>query len=120
MPTMPRQKPGSSKQTYATPPEFLRAVKRYLGIVDFDIDLAATAANAVTKRFYSPRENSLVQPWKVGSGIAWLNPPFSKIEPWVDRAWTQAHAHGARIAMLVPAAVGSNWFRDSVHGKARV
>ncbi len=27
---------------------------------------------------------------------------------------------GARIAFLVPAGVGSNWYRDFVHNKARV
>lgn len=117
---MPAQKPGSSKQDYATPRIFLAAVKAWLGVRDFDIDLAASAENAVTAPYYDEAQNSLVQPWKVGRGWNWLNPPFARIEPWVQRAWTQLNEAGAQTAVLIPAGVGANWWRDWVHRKAHV
>lgn len=49
--TMPRQKPGRSKQDYRTPRAFLVAVKGLLGIEDFTIDLAASVSNSVTTRY---------------------------------------------------------------------
>jgi phage N-6-adenine-methyltransferase len=115
----PKQKPGKSKQDYQTPIEFLDAARAFLGIKDFDIDLAASAANAVTSRFYDETMNSLVQPWKVGDGWNWLNPPFAHIKPWVERAFTMSLL-GAKTAVLVPAGVGANWWRDWVHNKAYV
>jgi DNA (cytosine-5)-methyltransferase 1 len=114
----PKQKPGRSKQDYGTPPSFLEAVKRRLGIDTFAIDLAASKHNAVDFAFYDERQNALARDWPVG-GWCWLNPPFGQLEPWVRHTFEQSR-RGARVAMLVPAGVGSNWWRDHVHGKAFV
>jgi phage N-6-adenine-methyltransferase len=116
----PSQKPGRSKQDYGTPLVFLAAVKRRFGIAEFAIDLAASAENAVAPMFYTEAENALHQPWRTKSReLAWCNPPFSNIGPWVEKAWAESRK-GARVAMLLPAGVGSNWWRDHVHGKAFV
>ncbi len=114
---MPKQKPGRSKQDHRTPPEFLQAVRNFLHISDFYRDLAASPENAVTSRYYTEKDNALAQPWDApDSEWNWLNPPFAKITPWVKRAYLCQ----AQIAVLVPAGVGSNWWRDWVDGKARV
>lgn len=118
--TEPAQKPGRSRQDYGTPPEFLAAVRARFSLVEFDCDLAARADNAVCPSFISPEENALVQPWKRGDGWNWLNPPFADIAPWVERAVSQCREFGARTMVLIPAAVGSNWWRDWVHQKADV
>jgi len=117
--SLPRQKRGESKQDYQTPAIFLAAVCTRLGINGFDLDAAADADNAVCDRFYTIEDNALVQPWAGLPGWVWCNPPFGNLAPWV------AHAHaesllGAQIAMLVPAAIGANWWRDYVHNKAQV
>lgn len=118
--TQPAQKPGRSKQDYQTPEAFLRATRRLLGIADFDADLAANTYNAVVSRYYTITDNALVQPWALGVWWNWLNPPFGRLAPWVEKAYTEWRDHGARTAMLVPAGVGANWWRDWVHGKAAV
>jgi phage N-6-adenine-methyltransferase len=112
---MPAQKPGRSKQDYGTPPEFLEAVKSRLKIEEFAIDLAASKANAVSSLFLSEEDNSFSFDWHTltGSGWAWLNPPFSNISLWAEKAALEAYK-GAQIAMLVPASVGSNWWLDWV------
>lgn len=114
----PTQKPGRSRQDYATPPEFLAAVRSRLGIAEFAVDLAASKDNAVCPEFYDASADALERPW-VFNGWCWLNPPFARIEPWVKRAYRQSRA-GARVAMLLPAGVGSNWWAKWVHGKAFV
>lgn len=119
MAVVPKQKPGLSRQDYRTPKEFLTALKDYLGIRDFTIDLAADAENRVTERFYSLDDNSLLQTWVIPGGYAFCNPPFSAIGPWVRKAAEESRK-GAKIAMLIPASVGSNWWRDHVHNQASV
>ncbi len=111
----PRQKRGQSRQDYRTPPEFLRAVKSKLGIAQFSIDLAASPDNAVCEKYFTEADNSLVQEWN-HTGVAWCNPPFNNIRPWVAKACT---SHG-RVAMLVPASVGANWWKEYVHQKCLV
>lgn len=126
--TMPPQKPGRSKQNYGTPYVFIDAVFRLLHIEEFARDLAAEPHNTVCERYYTKEDNALVQPWGRADGKSmwvtgewnWLNPEFSRINPWVGRAYGQAQHANAQTAVLVPAGVGSNWWRDWVHEKARV
>jgi phage N-6-adenine-methyltransferase len=113
---MPKQKPHRSTQTYGTPPDFLEAVKNRLKIKEFRWDLAATEENKVAACHFGPGspfgEDSLATNWPQ-LGWCWLNPPFSNLGEWVEKAATEARK-GAQIAMLVPASVGSNWWQDWV------
>lgn len=108
---------GQSKQDYATPPDFMDAVRLRYGPISFD--LAAHAGNTKHERYYTEENNSLVQPWHKLDGLLWLNPPFADIAPWAAKC-AQESRLGARILFLVPASVGSNWFRDHVYGHAAV
>ena len=125
MAKMPKQKPGRSEQVVATPPEFLQAVRNRLCIADFDFDLAADESNSVIlvprgeKKFYDEADDALIQPWNLGSGWNWCNPPYADIEPWVSKA-TSESMQGAQIAMLVPASVGANWWRAFAEPSAYV
>ena len=120
--SMPKQKPGRSKQDYGTPPEFLTAVKNRLKIQDFSVDLAASPTNAVCARYWTEADDSLRPDlnWNCIDGQwAFLNPPFGNIAPWVEKAAKEAE-NGAYIAMLIPASVGANWWRDWVNPYAYV
>jgi phage N-6-adenine-methyltransferase len=121
---MPAQKPGTSKQNYATPMNFITAVQELLGIDQFDFDYAAERHTAKAEFYWTKEDNSLSpqHDWRsqlTDDGWGWLNPPFAKIGPWAKRCHELAQA-GGRVAFLVPAGVGANWYRDYVHSKARV
>jgi phage N-6-adenine-methyltransferase len=120
---MPRQRPATSNQIVQTPDDLLRAVKWRLGIEVFDIDLAASEDNTVADEWYDEEMNALSnRPW-AGSehigGWAWCNPPYTDIAPWVARAVEESNL-GYKIAMLVPASTGSNWWRTYVDGRAYI
>jgi phage N-6-adenine-methyltransferase len=121
--SMPAQKPGQSRQDFATPDDFIAAVKHRLGITEFVVDLAAGVGNAKAIRFLDKQHDSLAYDWtryrdrSWKSRWCWLNPPFEDIAPWarkcLDSQWLQ-------IALLVPASVGSNWWAEHVDGRAYV
>lgn len=118
---MPVQKPGQSEQTVCTPIEFLDAVKAKLGIRQFVLDCAASKENTVARAYFTEQRSALTQPegrW-VMDGWDWCNPPYSDIAPWVTRAAFEKY-EGALIAMLVPASVGANWWKEYVHHEAQV
>lgn len=118
---MPAQKPGRSKQNYATPSNFIEPVKKLLGITEFDCDLAAEPETAKAPVYITKEMDAFsFDSWKFGNGWNWLNPEFADIGPWVDRAFSMCKSEGAQTAVLIPAGVGSNWWRDWVHGKAYV
>ncbi len=111
---MPEQKPGRSKQNYGTPGDFLEAVKYKLQIQRFSLDVAAEDENAVCEAYYTEEMDGLLQPWHRESGAwNWCNPPYSYIQPWAHKAHKESR-FGASTAMLVPASVGSNWWRECV------
>lgn len=112
----PPQKPGRSRQDFETPEGFLRPVRDLLGIFAFNRDLAADATNAKAVDFWTVEDDALAQDWSQLWGWNWLNPPFGNITPWVKKA---AEAN-KKIAVLLPAGVGANWYRDYVDGKAFV
>lgn len=114
-----------SKQDYGTPKSFINAVEKRFGPIAFD--LAASKENAKAKDFYTIEDNSLEQDWTKLRGNLWLNPPYKNIGEWTkkcmetiqnptgdfSKAW---RGEIPTILLLVPASVGSNWFRDYVQG----
>ena len=67
----------------------------------FDIDLAATAKDSKCDKYYTEEDDALQQTWHGDDFRGWLNPPYSKIHPWVEKAIVEAD-HGFRTAMLIP------------------
>jgi len=115
----PKQKCKRTKSEYTTPRKFVEAVKTAIGINQFCIDLAASKANTVNpNRFFTKQDDALVQSWPL-DGWCWLNPPYAHIGPWAKKCYEEAQK-GCKTALLVPAVVGSNWFRDWIHLKAPV
>lgn len=117
----PIQKPGKSKQDYGTPMALIDAVERRWDALRWD--LAATEENAKAGEFYSPSRDALSPHchwyFDIGDGIAWLNPPFADIEPWVAKCAAES-AFGLSIIVLTPASIGSEWFAAHCEGRAAV
>lgn len=124
---MPIQKPGKSVQEVGTPRAFLDAVEERFGKLAWD--LAADESNHVTEGWSGP--GSAKQPdsllgawWALPPGLLWLNPPFGNIGEWAAKCagWRDLPGPGwqQRIALLVPASVGTNWFAEYVDGRALV
>ena len=117
--TGPSVKRGISKQNYGTPPEFVAAVERCFGVITWD--LAAEPHNAKCERFISPEHDSFTVPWHKldPQGLLWLNPPFGEIPRWVKKCRAEMEL-GARIAMLVPASVSTNYYAEQIHRRVLV
>lgn len=125
---MPAQKPGRSVQEVGTPREFLDAVEGRFGKIA--IDLAALASNRVTQVYCGPdhaktADRDALSPmcqwnWSYTDGLRWLNPPYANIGDWAAKCAEQSAIGPCRIALLVPASVGTNWFAEHVDRKALV
>jgi hypothetical protein len=110
-----------SKQDYGTPRDFIVAVEHKLNgtIVH---DLAAHSENRVVQTWFGPGSvipDAFEFEWHKMFGLLWLNPPYEDIGKWAERCAMES-LRGAHIAMLVPAAVGTNYFRKWIWPYARV
>jgi phage N-6-adenine-methyltransferase len=118
--SVPVQKPGESFQNYQTPDAFRWAALKLLGQKTWSWDLAASKENSQSPYgYYNEELDAFTKPWNVWDGWIWLNPPYKDIRPWAEKCY-QSSQIGAKIAFLVPASVGANWYRDFIHNKAYV
>lgn len=111
---MPVQKPGSSKQDYETPLDFMLALTHRFG--SLDIDLAATDENPKAPAWITPEVDSLSLDWDMlGAKRAFLNPPFNQCNEFASKC---AKTERLETLFLIPASVGTNWWAHQVHGTA--
>jgi len=98
--------PESEKDLGQTPWWFIRSLENLLGR-ELDLDACCLEATAKADKFIS-LENGVdcfVDEWIVninGNNLAWCNPPFSNIDPFIDRAIHQCKKHGTVTAMIIP------------------
>ena len=86
--TMPQA--GLTTDDYYTPKWIFDALK-----IEFDLDVACPPGgppHTPCKAFYTQAEDGLTSPWY---GTVWMNPPYSKPAPWVDKF--VAHADGVAL-----------------------
>lgn len=125
--TMPKQQPHKSRQTYRTEAAFIDAVVARFGPITFD--LAAEPETAWAKHFYSKEDSAFDHDWtspEHGNHL-WLNPPFDSIGRFANKcaatifeaAYKKANEPHIAISLLVPASIGSNWYRDHVYPYAK-
>ncbi|MCC6678637.1 MAG: adenine methyltransferase [Phycisphaerales bacterium] len=73
----------------------------------FDLDVAASKKNAKCPRFFTQKQDGLVQEW---AGVCWMNPPYGRaIGEWVRKASESARA-GATVVCLLPARTDTRWW----------
>lgn len=107
---------GKSETVVATPQAFVNECAYRYGAMM--VDIAASAGNAKLPFYWTQEDNALAKNWSdvLDGVIGWLNPPYNNIGLWAKKADEEAQK-GARVIMLVPASVGSNWYLDYVHFK---
>lgn len=114
--TGPTVRRGRSETVVGTPQAFVNECERRYG--DIYRDIAASLGNAKNSFYWTQEDNALSKDWNdaLAGGVGWLNPPYDNIGLWAKKADEEAQK-GARVLMLVPASVGTNWYLDYVHFK---
>lgn len=107
---------SSEKQDWCTPQHFFNELDAEFHFV---LDAAATHQNSKCKRYFTPKENGLIQSWDVG-GAVYCNPPYGKeIGLWVKKAYEESQK-GITIVMLIPARTDTKYFHEYIYHKADI
>ena len=104
-----------SRDSWATPPEFYDWVIEYYcgGILreSPSLDVCASETNSKCEDWIDVNTNSLIINWEPWNGIAWMNPPYSNIQPWVEKACKEAEERNVTTLALLPCDPSTKWWR---------
>lgn len=108
---------SSKKMDYCTPQDFFDSLNTEF---HFALDAAATKENAKCRMFYTPENDGLKNPWNVGGGAVFCNPPYGReIGKWVRKAYEEAQ-NGQTVVLLIPARTDTAYFHDYIYGKSEI
>lgn len=94
-----------SSNEFSTPDDFFNALNKEF---NFQADLACNEDN---KKCEVGLYDSLNANWELIDGWLWLNPPYSPLKPWVQKA-QRSYLHGAKIVMLIPPILNTKYFSE--------
>lgn len=86
---------------------------------NFDLDAATEPNNPLdTPNFFTKQDNSLTKEW---NGNVFLNPPYSNIDQWVEKAFNEYERDRDRvIVMLIPSRTDTKYFHKLIAPYAEV
>lgn len=107
---------GDYTDVWLTPIETFNIINKEF---KFDLDAATEKNNPLnTPKFFTEEDNSLTKQW---DGNVWLNPPYSNIDEWVFKAYTEWKRDRNRfIVMLMPARTDTKYFHKYIAPYAEV
>ncbi len=104
---------SSRTDEWPTPQEFYNALD---GEFHFTLDPCASISNAKCTRYFTKKENGLIQKW--GRHRVFCNPPYGRTMAQWARKCLEASERGATVVLLAHARTDTRWFQDWVYGKA--
>lgn len=104
---------SSNSAEWATPTEFYKTLdKEY----SFTLDPCATEENHKCDKYYTIKENGLIQDWK--NERVFCNPPYGReISKWIEKAYNENKQNGTFIVLLLPARTDTKWFHNFIYEK---
>tara|TARA_R100000306_G_C4255724_1_gene82715 strand:- start:54 stop:488 length:435 start_codon:yes stop_codon:yes gene_type:complete len=106
---------SSKTDQWSTPNELFNTLNKEF---QFTLDPCATKENAKCKKYYTKKENGLIQDWS--NEIVFMNPPYGReIKHWIQKAYEES-LKGAIVVCLVPARTDTiYWHNYCLKGKVR-
>ena len=100
------------RDSWETPPDFWEWVD---GIFHFNLDACATYHNRKCEHhcsYVNETYNGLTSEWGRIASSVWVNPGYSNITPWLEKAYQETQEHENMTAcVLIHSAYGTRWFK---------
>lgn len=98
---------------WETPKIFFDALNKQF---NFQLDACASDKNHKLDKYYTIKDDALAQDW--GNIRSFMNPPFSNITPWLQKATYEVMNHeSASVVVLLPLNAETKYFHDYVFNK---
>lgn len=102
-----------------TPPAVLDPIARFWPSgIDLDPCSNPTSVVRAGCGIMEPDDGLAATPWwsrtEAVPALVYVNPPYSKPGPWVERAAKESASGLCHVIMLVPVSIATNWWADHV------
>ena len=100
----------SGNDCWATPPLLFEELNREF---HFTLDPCCMQATAKCKKFFAldRGQDGLTRRWS--NEVVFMNPPYSAVRLWLEKAATEARLRGATVVCLVPNRTDTGWYHES-------
>ena len=85
---------------------------------NFTTDLACNYENKKCLQYYTEDQDSLTKDWHKLDGWLFLNPPYSPLKPWIQKAQRE-NKLGAKIDVLFTQIISIKYFQDHLPSEIR-
>lgn len=101
----------SSRSDWETPHKFFNELDAEF---HFTLDPCCWPESAKCPKFYTPRENGLVQDWQ-GERV-FCNPPYGRqISEWVMKCYHEGNKPGTLVVLLIPVRTCTRYFHQYIY-----
>ena len=107
---------SSKKQDWETPQDFYDKLNDEF---HFTLDPCCEVETAKCDKFYTPKENGLIQDWQ--GETVFCNPPYGREQKlWVKKSWEESNKPHTTVVMLLPARTDTIAFHKYIYHKAEI
>lgn len=107
---------SSKSNEWATPQEFYDELDKEF---HFTLDPCSTEENHKCEKFFTQKENGLVQNW--GGERVFCNPPYgSEIKKWVEKGYREGTKDNTVVVLLIPARTDTTYFHDFIYHRCEI
>lgn len=84
----------------------------------FTLDPCATAENTKCLKYYTKEQDGLQNSW--GGETVFCNPPYSKIEKWVEKCYRESLKENTVVVLLIPARTDTKYFHRWIYHRSEI
>jgi site-specific DNA-methyltransferase (adenine-specific) len=106
---------SSKSNEWETPKDFYNKLNNEF---DFTLDPCCTKQTAKCKKYYTIKDNGLIQDWS--NERVFMNPPYGReIGKWIKKAYNES-IKGALVVCLIPARTDTRYWWDFIFPYAEI
>ena len=106
---------SSNSDEWETPQDLFEELDKEF---NFDLDVCATSDNHKCPVYFTKEDNGLTKNW--GGYRVWLNPPYSEIDKWVEKAFRETRNDNTVVVMLIPSRTDTRYFHNYIYQRTEI
>ena len=107
---------SSKEEKWQTPQDFFDKLNEEF---DFTLDPCCQIDSAKCNKFYTPKEDGLIQDWQ--GETVFVNPPYGRdLKFWVEKCSNESKKENTIVVMLIPARTDTRYFHEYIYHKSEI